>query len=188
MENKEIEIVEEQGKTPATKKTTTKKRTATKAKEAEPTKIIPKDVNPEQYVTVKNGFQGRLIYISSRTGETFIWEEFGDEQDIELRELKNAKNSAKAFFENNWFMFDEDWIVDYLGVGRFYEHAVSIEDFDDIFMGSPEEVKNVISELTDGQKRSAAYRARVLIAEEKIDSHKTIKALEEALGVELIER
>lgn len=38
------------------------------------TKIVPKDVDPNQIVTVYNGFQGRLIYVSPRTKETFRWD------------------------------------------------------------------------------------------------------------------
>ena len=151
-------------------------------------KYSAKEVDMTQYVTVRNGFQGRLFYKSSRTGEKFIWDEFGAEQEMELRELKNARNSAKKFFTNNWFMFDEDWIVDFLGVKQYYKNAVSIEDFDAIFTKSAAEIKKVISDMSDGQKRSAAYRARQLIAEEKIDSKKAINALEEALGVELVEK
>ena len=95
--------------------------------------IIPKDVDPSQYVTVRNGFQGKLIYRSKKTGEVFIWDEFGSEQEMELRELRNAKNSSKKFFINNWFMFDEDWIIDYLGMRQYYKDALPIDHFDDIF-------------------------------------------------------
>ena len=28
--------------------------------------IIPKDIDPNQYITVRNGFQGRLIYVSKK--------------------------------------------------------------------------------------------------------------------------
>ena len=150
--------------------------------------IVPKDIDPEQYVTVRNGFQGRLVYVSKHTGERFVWDQFGAEQEMELRELKNAKNSYKKFFENNWFMFDEDWIVDYLGVQRFYRNAVRIEDFDEIFQKDAETISQIIGGMSDGQKKSVAYRARVLIAEGAIDSNKAITALEESLGVELIER
>lgn len=117
-----------------------------------------------------------------------MWDQFGAEQEMELRELKNAKNSYKKFFENNWFMFDEDWIVDYLGVQRFYRNAVRIEDFDEIFQKDAETISQIIGGMSDGQKKSVAYRARVLIAEGDIDSNKAIAALEESLGVELIER
>ena len=178
-------------------KNTTNKSSAIRAtaKVTEPKEIITenkplvaKDIDVHQYVTVRNGFQGKLVYISPKTGEHFVWDGFGTEQEMELLELRNAKNSAKKFFQNNWFMFDEDWIVDYLGLKHFYRNAIKIEDFDKIFEMSPTDIKNTVTALSDGQKKSVAYRAKRLISEGEIDSNKAINALEEALGVELIER
>lgn len=190
MEDKtETQVVEQNAVTESVAAETSKRKTRTK-KAAEKTvkPIVPKDIDPEQYVTVRNGFQGRLVYVSKHTGERFVWDQFGAEQEMELRELKNAKNSYKKFFENNWFMFDEDWIVDYLGVQRFYRNAVRIEDFDEIFQKDAKTISEIISDMSDGQKKSVAYRARVLIADGAIDSNKAITALEESLGVELVER
>lgn len=150
--------------------------------------IIPKDVDPTQYVIVRNGFQGRLVYRSRKTGEMFVWDEFGAEQEMELRELRNAKNSYKKFFTDNWFMFDEDWVVDYLGVRQYYKNAIPVDKFDDIFTQKPAELKRMVSNLSDGQKKSVAYRAKVLISENKIDSLSVISILEEALNTELIEK
>ena len=151
-------------------------------------KPVAKKVDIHEYVPVRNGFQGRLVYVSKRTGEKFVWSEYGDEQEMELLELKNAKNSSKAFFQNNWFMFDESWIPEYLGVKQFYRYALPLDSFDSLFEMSPEEVKERISKLSKGQKKSVAYRARVLISEGGIDSIRVINALESALGIELIER
>lgn len=153
-------------------------------------RLMPKDIDPTQYVIVKNGFQGKLVYISARTHERFVWDSFGDEQEMELRELRNAKGSAKKFFENNWFMFDKDdaWIIDYLGVGRMYKYALDLDGFDEIFSKDPKEITEIISKLSPGQKRSLSYRARDLIKDEVIDSMRVVSALEKALGVELVER
>lgn len=179
-----------------TKKTTASTRTTNPAEEpavqeketAE--RVIPKEVDPNQIIPVYNGFRGKLIYVSPRSGEKYEWDEFGDTQDMELRELRNAKSSAKAFYENNWFMFGEDdlWVIDYLGLRQFYKLSLSIDTFDEVFEGTPAQVKSKIEKLPNGQKRSASYRARQLIEEGRIDSLKVISALEEALGVELIER
>ena len=158
----------------------------TPSKEDEP--IIPKKEELPQYVVVKNGFHGKLVYRGRRSGERFIWDEFGAEQEMDLRELKDAKNANKKMFINNWFMFDDEWVIDYLGVRQYYKNAIRIEDFDNIFLKSPSEIKSIIGEMSEGQKRSAAYRARQLVNEGTIDSRKTISALEEALGIELIER
>ena len=150
--------------------------------------IVPKDIDPEQYVVVRNGFHGKLIYRSKRTGEKFVWDHYGAEQEMQLRELKNAKNSCKKFFTDNWFMFDENWVIDYLGVRQFYKHAIDIDRFDDLFTMPASDLKKRLSELSAGQKKSVKYRALELIATGDIDSRKTIAVLEDALGVELIEK
>lgn len=152
--------------------------------------IIPKDVDPNQIITVINGFQGRLIYKSPRTQETYRWETFGDSQEIELRELRNAKSAAKKFFMNNWFMFsDEDsWVIDYLGLNQYYKNALRLDEFDELFTKTASEIEEIISKLSAGQKKSVAYRARQLMLEGEIDSNKVISTLENSLGIELIER
>lgn len=157
----------------------------------EPVKqVVPKDIDPSTLVVVKNGFQGKLVYKSSRTGEKFTWDAFGSEQELELKELRNAKNSAKKFFINNWFMFDNDydWVIDYLGVRQYYRNAISLENFDKIFSKTPAEITKIVSGMSSGQKKSLVYRSRQAIVDGEIDSNKAIAALEKALGVELIER
>lgn len=151
-------------------------------------KIQAKEVDLTQYVTVRNGFHGRLVYKSQRTGEHFVWKNFGDEQEMELRELRNARNSEKKYFENNWFMFDEDWVVEFLGVKQLYKHAISIDKFDDIFSLPADKLREKITNLSNGQKKSVAYRAKELIASEVIDSISVVKTLEELLGIELAQK
>lgn len=159
-------------------------------KPIEAVKPVVKEIDPAQYVTVLNGYQGKLTYKSKKTGELFKWNEFGSEQEMELRELRNAKNTYKKYFEKNWFMFSDEfaWVIDYLGVGQYYKNAISIDEFDTIFQKTPDELKKIIEGLSDGQKKAVAFRAKTLIADEVIDSNKVIRTLEEILGVELIER
>ncbi len=154
------------------------------------TKPVVKEIDPTQYITVLNGYQGKLTYKSRKTGELFKWNEFGSEQEMELRELRNAKNTYKKYFEKNWFMFNDEfaWVIDYLGVGQFYKNAISIDEFDNIFQKEPKDLKKTIEGLSDGQKKAVAFRAKTLIADGEIDSNKVIRTLEEVLGVELIER
>lgn len=153
-------------------------------------KAIPKDIDLNQLVVVRNGYQGKLVYKSPRTHEKFVWPEFGAEQMIELLELRNAKNTWKKYFINNWFMFDEEyaWVIDYLGMTQYYKHALPIDKFDDLFEKSPDEIERCVAMLSDGQKSSVRYRARQLIADGEIDSNKAIAALERSLGVDLVER
>lgn len=193
-------------KTTRTAKSTVTKTSPTKEKEVIATKVdntvetstvvstekkqykIKQNLDPNTIVTVKNGFQGHLIYKSRRTNERFEWESFGDEQDMDLQELKNAKNSSKAFFVNNWFLIDDPEVLDYLGVSQYYKYALNFASFDDLFKKSPDDIKDTISYLSVGQKKSVAYRAKELIANGVIDSIKVINALENSLSIELIDR
>ena len=65
---------------------------------------------------------------------------------------------------------------------------MSVNQCDDIFANGADKIKEIVCGMSAGQKRSAAYRARQLIAEGAIDSNKAITALEESLGVELVDR
>lgn len=151
---------------------------------------IPKNVDVNQYITVRNGHHGVLVYTVNRTGECFRWDDYGDEQEIQIRELRDAKNTCKKMFINNWFLFDkeDDWVIDYLGVRNYYKNAIGYGEFDAIFQKSPEELKAMISEMSEGQKNAVCHRARQLIFDGEIDSRKCIAALEEALSVELSEK
>lgn len=156
-------------------------------KTKENVKVRVKELKPTDYVTVKNGFAGRLVYASKRTGERFIWPELGDEQDIELQELKNAKNSSKGFFINNWFLFDDPAVIAYLGLERYYQNTLNAEDFQGLFEKTPAEIEKIISKIPNGQKASLAFYARQKIANNEIDSLKVINLLEKYLNIQLIE-
>lgn len=152
--------------------------------------IIPKEVDLNELITVKNGYNGKLVYVSARTHERFVFDGFGDEQEIELRELRNAKSSAKAFFINNYFMFgpEYEWVPTYLGMGKFYKNSIKPDEFEGLFDLPTDEIKAKLDKLTDGQKKAINYMAREKIANGEIDSRKTISMLEESLGVQLIEK
>lgn len=149
---------------------------------------VRKQLDPHMIVTVKNGFPGMLIYESSKTGEMFRWESLGDEQDMELQDLKNARNASKAFYVNNWFRIDDPEILDYLGVAEYYKNALNLIDDETLRALKPEDIRSTVMKMSDGQKLALKYRVKQMIENGDIDSMKMITAFEEALGVELIER
>ena len=178
--------------TEAPAKSTPKRARKTQAapKENAAASYTAKDIDMNQYITVRNGYPGQLVYTSKRTGEKFFWEHYGDEQDIQLMELRNARNTSKKFFDHNWFVFDEeyDWVIDFLGVRAFYNNIINQEGIDALFKKSPKQIGTELAALTNGQKRTVAYRAMEMIRNKEIDSLSVIEVLEKGLGVALIER
>lgn len=173
--------------TPKTVKTASPAETQTKPEQKTKYKLRT-EIDPNAVVTVKNGFPGRLVFRSSKTGERFIWSEFGDEQDMEFAELKNARNSSKDFFKNNWFLIDDPAVLEALGMEQYYRNALGADALMSLFEKTPDEIKDTVSQLSSGQKESLRYRAKYLIIEGEIDSLGTIKALEESLGIQLLDR
>lgn len=183
---------------PAVKRTSTAKRTTTRKVEAN-TERVERTVEkkPEtkkrrtfqhdEYVTVRNGFQGKLVYKSSRTGEKYVFEKFGDEHEMEIQELKKARNDSKKFFESNWFLIDDPEVIDYIGVREYYKDALTYDEFDKLQDMTAEEISERLSNVSEGQKISIAHHARALVKEGKIDSIKAITVLEKCLGVGLVD-
>lgn len=144
------------------------------------------ELKPEDYVTVRNGFNGKLVYRSRNTNEVFIWDGLGAEQEMELRELKHARNTARGYFINNWFMFDDPAVPEWLGVSMYYKNALELEDIDALFDMTPVEIEKTIRSLPAGQKETIANRAKELLRTgDKIDSIRVIHALERSLGITL---
>ena len=163
----------------------TKTKGTTKSKYAD----VPEKVSPNDIIMVRNGFNGRLVYVSTKTGEKFVWDSLGDETEMEVKELRTAKNSQKKFFENNWFMFDDEysWIIPYIGVTKYYDNAWPLDSLQGILSKSPSEIKKMCSNINDGQKRTLIYLVKELYTNGEIDSLKTIDALETGLGISLSE-
>lgn len=153
-----------------------------------PSYKVKKSLSPNMIVTVKNGFNGTLVYRSKRTGEVFVWDSFGSEQEMELQDLTAAKNTYKSFFVNNWFLFDDPEVIEWLGLSQYYKNALNTDSFNSLFVQEPDEIKETVAGLSGGQKKSVIFRAKQMIQNGEIDSIKVINALEESLGVDLIER
>lgn len=150
--------------------------------------IKPKKLDLNMYVTVRNGFPGLLVYVSKRTGETFLFEGFGTEHEMELQELKSCKNNSKGFFENNWFLIDDPEVIEFLGVGEYYRNAFSYAEFEAMADMTADEIAEKMKHISPGQKLAVTRYAARLIREGRIDSLKVIKTLEDGLGVQLTEK
>ncbi len=161
----------------------TPKKTATKK-----AKIVYKEVpfSDNDLVTVRNGFHGELVY-KNRSGEVWIWNEFGDEQDLEVGELRAARNTSKSFYQNNWFMIDDPAVLKYLNVEEFYKNSLTIDEFNTLFNRPNDEIIEKVSKLPQGQKASLGYIVKRLVRDGEIDSLKLIGELEKILGITLRE-
>lgn len=188
MDEKIKKEVTQEKKAPAKRKPAQKREPEVKDAVVEPIKKAPVELDPHMYVEVRNGFAGTLIYKSKKTGEEYIFEQLGDVQEIELQELKSAKVTAKQYFANNWFLIEDQDVIDYLGVGEFYKDSLKYDEYYSLFKMRPDDLIDRIRTISDGQKKSIAYLAMNMCNAGRIDSNRVIHALEDELNIHLTER
>lgn len=129
--------------------------------------------------------QTNLIYKSNRTGEKIVWSEFGDVQEITFGELKTMKATYGRFFSQGWLIVEDEEAINHLGLGRTYGNMLEVEDLDEFFGASEDEMERILQNVPQGFKKSLAVFARERIQDGRLDSNRKIKLLEELLQVEL---
>lgn len=146
---------------------------------------IREKIDDNELITVRNATQGTLIYIDSDNCE-IVWDEFGEEKELTMRELFIMKKKNILFFKENWVEVNAI-VLNALGVSSFYTNAISIDEYETLFNLEPEQLKERIENLPKSIKDSIGLRAIKLINDGVLDSMKKIKVLEEVLGYSLIE-
>lgn len=142
-----------------------------------------RDLN--ELISVRNNTHGVLVYVSKKNmGMEWVWNEFGDEDYLELSEVLAMRNTYPRYFKDCWVMLDKD-VLEYLGVDKYYKDIIDMENFDDIFKLTPTKLKNKLKKLPQSMRESVATRARQMIKSGKLDSIKIIKAIEQELNIDL---
>ncbi|MWV44966.1 hypothetical protein GRF59_15190 [Paenibacillus sp. HJL G12] len=136
-------------------------------------------------VPVSSNVKGGLIYKSPRSGQVWKFTDFGDEDVMELSELRTMLSSQRAFLEKGWLKVMDQEAIDYLNLARFQKNVVDLDDIDHILEQSPEQIKQVIKEANTNTKSLIFGFARdKYVLGELRDVH-IIKAIEEGLGQKL---
>lgn len=167
---------------PTARKTSTKKIIeTTEVKEAP---IVKKTLPLDMMVACTNLFPGVLVYISRKqNGYEVVWEKQGDVDYLELGELVSMRNSQRGFFENNWIGIDDEDVLRYLGVQKYYDHALNYEEFNELLDLPFSEMKEKIRLLPKGMKENFRIQVSKKIQNKEIDSIKIIDFLKSELGI-----
>lgn len=138
-------------------------------------------------VLVRNGFHGPLVIKLPKAGYTLKMQEFGDEDYIEIADLRALRNAQPKYFKKNWILFDDPDVIEYLHMEDFYKDTLSVDGIEELFEIPVDEAVAKIEKLTEGQKKTVMYAAMEKIDNKTFDRLNDIRAFEKVLGVSLIE-
>lgn len=148
-------------------------------------KKVRKKLDENMLVSVVSNVKGGLIYKSPRSGQVWKFTDFGDEDVMELSELRTMLSSQRAFLEKGWLKVLDEEAIEYLNLARFQKNVVDLDDINHILEESPEQIKQAIKEANTNTKSLifGFAREKYLVGELR-DVH-VIKAIEEGLGQKL---
>ncbi|HLG28305.1 MAG TPA: hypothetical protein VI423_11010 [Paenisporosarcina sp.] len=151
-----------------------------------PTKRVKRvEIDRNEMIPVRSTVHGDLIYISNRTKARFIWEEFGSTIHLEMGELQDMNGSQRKYLHDGYLVIDDAEAAEALGLTKMYENFAHINNLDKLFAKEAKELTEILNKLPKGMKSTISTKARELVEEGTLEKFSQIRAIEEALGIDL---
>ena len=130
--------------------------------------------------------QGGLYMEGAKTKILYEWNDYGDESEVEYRDLVAEIRSKSQFvFRPCFIIEDEDFIKEFPQLERFYKEKYTIKDLRGILAMDATEMIETIKTLPKGAADSLKSIAAQQVSTGQLDSVKKIKALDEYFGTDL---
>lgn len=137
-------------------------------------------------IMCKSVTHGALYISGIKTGMLYPFTDYGDESELEYRDLVAAVRARSNYiFNPNIIIEDEDFIAEFPALVKFYEEKYSVKDLKAILDLPINQMIDEIKKLPKGAANSLKSIAVDRISSGKLDSVKKIKALDEVFGTDL---
>ena len=129
---------------------------------------------------------GGLYMEGSKTKQIYQWSDYGDESEIEYRDLvAEIRTKSPFIFTPRFIIEDEDFIAEFPQLSQFYAQYLSVKDLREILELPVSQMARKISELPQGAKESIRTIASSMVASGAIDSVAKIKKLDEIFDTDM---
>lgn len=180
-------------------KTTTTKKTATKPAKAQAETVEevievekePVEVEPEKRVfhsddmiLCRSIIAGKLVLLGAATNIVYRWMNYGDECEVEYRDLVSAVRTHHPDVYSPYFIIeDDDFINENPELKKFYTEKFTLRELTDILYMNEDDMERAITSLPKGAKEQLINIAATGVSDGTLDSMKKIKTLERLLDV-----
>ncbi len=152
----------------------------------EPKKKEKKKFQQTDLIMCRSVVVGGLFLEGSKTKQIYQWNDYGDESEVEYRDLVAEVRSRSAYVFNPWFIVeDEDFIEEFPQLKQFYTQYLSVRDLKEILELPVSQMAKKISELPSGAKESLKTIAASMVSSGAIDSVAKIKKLDEIFETDM---
>lgn len=151
-----------------------------------PTSPVKKKYNPDDGIMCRSITVGGLWLDGIKSGNVYRWVEYGDETEVEYRDLvAMVRSRSNYIYAPTFIIEDEEFVADFPQLKKFYENQYSIADLKGILNLPVNSMIETIKTLPPGAASSLKNIASTAIVNGTLDSMKKIRALDEYYGTEL---
>lgn len=174
-----------------TKITTKASSRATSTKREVNTEVIEdkknkKTFDPEDGILCRSVTVGGLWLDGVKSKNVYRWVSYGDETEVEYRDLVSmVRSKSKYIFAPFFVIDDEDFIDEFRELKKFYSEQYTVEDLKGVLDLRESDMIATIKTLPSTAQNTLKSMASTMIANGELDSLRKIRALDEYFGTEL---
>ena len=122
-------------------------------------------IDRNEMIPCRSMVNGKLTYISTRTGLMTVWSDYGIVEYVDYGELLTMRASQPKFLNKPWIIIeDEDVVNSISGLKALYDQLSDIgEDLELFFQKKPQEIEKILNKLPNSTKALIASKAREMI-------------------------
>lgn len=140
----------------------------------------------DDYIMCRSVTVGDLWYDGPKSHTTHNWVDYGDENEVEYRDLAaSVRSRSKYIFGPLFVIEDEDFVNEFPQLKKFYEEQYTVDDLKSVLDLSVNDMIATLQTLPQSAVNSLKSIASTMIVNGQLDSVKKIKALDDFFGTEL---
>lgn len=152
----------------------------------EPAKKEVRQFNQNDLILCRSVTAGWLG-VSGKSGQYYVFENFGDECEIEYQDLFALKSRHSNYIYAPLFVIEDDELLEnprWADVSKFYNEKVFNEDIDEILNLPIASFENALKRLPKGLLKALQVNVAEKIEDGTFDSLKKIKAIDDVCGTD----
>ena len=147
---------------------------------------VKKSFSQTDRIRCRSVTQGGLFVDGPKTKQPYSFSDYGDETEIEYRDLVALVIEKSSFIFHPYFIVDDsDFVSEFPQLEKFYTDSYSIQDLKGILELPIGFMVDKLRHLPSGAAENLKIIASAQVADGEIDSVKKIKALNEFFDVDL---
>lgn len=162
------------------------KEEASKQKAPAKTKAVKKSFEQTDRIKCRSVTQGGLYVEGSKTKQPYAFSCYGDETEIEYRDLVALVQVKSSYLFHPYFVVeDPDFVAEFPQLDKFYTEYYDVQDLEGILDLPVDQMLEKLKRLPTGATENLKVIAASQVADGRMDSVKKIKELNAFFGIDL---